>query len=837
MYIKLNTIRLQYTKEVNDIFILAEVPDSTMSYENPVIVRTVDDLESWFGKNFTSYDYFVELLNRNISLYLYKPISTDIIKDSQYIDLSEYTVSPTIYPTPESLPQVGDPSTKYWVGGIYIDWDNLEDGGEVLVLPDEPDPDTKYLMNSTWYTYISSTWYSSNDVLGCFYIYLFDSWVSEKDLPQNTGTTSISQENRDTLLLSIPGSRNTITSCCPEYHESRLGVFSKDYSSFSLDTTQPTSIPGIESTYCFDLIWNGETDTLPDYYYLVLPDPREPDSYFLAYSDAPWDNLEDGGNVDNLPENPDLTKKYLYNGSWWAYFGSSWLCEDNRVDNVVPLSFIPEVDSMGRYLRNSNGDLVNTDYKNRIPSFTALVSFIKIFYSSSNIEEVQENRSYKIFSSIAIPVDSYFDFPGLSLTPNYKDTQNYLATNIREKDWGIEMWSKTIGRGDPDYEDDLITVQIDEIKAKEEYRFTISRFSYTEIFEGKLHPGQGEERLDYLVSRDSKLIHLRFDNFEEGLRTGTWKMRGAVSENYNPEMYWKGLEAMLDPAEIYPDYILIPDKTKWTRDISNPDYLEKFLKYCKALSCQTLIQNNLPSYVVKEVDTLPTWNEDLEDYILWTLGDGHYWKKGEAGLIEETNKVTIETSQNLGDFIYNYQNDPDNRLIYFFQGMSVYGRSRPGYYLYLLGLFSDIYSASATQINYNYFTSNPYVDEDFEKVLGRYKSNYLVGNNQIFYYKDYQNGESYTSTGWMRFAIGKITRELQRNKSKYQGKRNNVEIERNIKEVLNNIVRKFSIIDQIEITSFLVSSSENRITISLNTKVKDLVDNNMGLDITINYNE
>jgi hypothetical protein len=89
----------------------------------------------------------------------------------------------------------------------------------------------------------------------------------------------------------------------------------------------------------------------------------------------------------------------------------------------------------------------------------------------------------------------------------------------------------------------------------------------------------------------------------------------------------------------------------------------------------------------------------------------------------------------------------------------------------------------------------------------------------------------------MRFAIGKITRELQRNKSKYQGKRNNVEIERNIKEVLNNIVRKFSIIDQIEITSFLVSSSENRITISLNTKVKDLVDNNMGLDITINYNE
>ena len=225
------------------------------------------------------------------------------------------------------------------------------------------------------------------------------------------------------------------------------------------------------------------------------------------------------------------------------------------------------------------------------------------------------------------------------------------------------------------------------------------------------------------------------------------------------------------------------------------------------------------------------------DYKLWTLGDGHYWRKGEAGLVEETDRVTIETAQNLGDFIYNLKNEPDNRLIYFFQDMTVYGRRRPGYYVYLLGLFNDIYSATTTTINYNNFTSNPYVDEEFEGTLAEYKSNYLVGNNQIFYYKDYQNGNPYNSTGWMRFAVGKITRELQRNRAKYIGKRNNVEIENGIKEVLSNIVRRFSIIDQIEILSFLVSSSENRIDISLNTKVKDLVDNNIGLDITINYNE
>lgn len=781
MYIKLNTIRLQYTKEVNDIFILAEVPDSTMSYEKPVIVRTVDELESWFGKWFTSYDYFVELLERNISLYLYKPISPDKIKDAQYIDLSTYTMDPQIYPTKESLPLIGDPSTKYWVGGLYVDWDNLVDGGEVDNLPQNPNPGTKYLMNDVWYTCVNKQWISSRDSIGCFYIWLWDSWVSEKDLPQNTEVTSISQENRDTLLLARPGYTYSITHCHPEYHESRLGVFSGDYDGPAINITAPIDLgDSIESTYVYKLSFQ---DSLPDYFYLVLPDPIHQDLYYL-----------------------------VYNG------------DDDSIESKVPISFIPNRDSYDRDTRkkiSTNWD----DVKNYITSF----------YPSTNI--IDNGNELILYSTRAIPVDNYYDFPGLTVSTSFRDSQNLLTTNLGEQFWNVEVWSKTIGRADPDYEDDLITLQIEELKTGEEYRFTVSRLSYSEIFEGKLHPGKGEERLDYIISRDSKLVHVRFDNITDGLRTGTWKLRGATAESYNPEMYWRGLEAMFTTDSIHPDYILVPKKENWTSDISNPDYLEKFLSICTSYSCQALIQNNLSKYMVKEVSALPEWSEELEDYILWTLGDGHYWRKGEVGLIEETDQVTIETSQNLGDFIYNLQGDQDNRLVYFFQGMTVYGRQRPGYYLYLLGLFNDIYSASSSVINYNNFVDNPYVDEEFEETLKRYKSNYLVGNNQIFYYKDYQNGNPYTSTGWMRFAIGKITRELQRNRSAYLGKRNSVEIERGIKEVLNNIVRRFSIIDQIDILNFQVSNSENRINLHLETKVKDLVDNNIGLDITINYNE
>lgn len=814
MYIKLNTIRLQYTKEVNDIFILAEVPDSTMSYENPVIVRTVDELESWFGKWFTSYDYFVELLKRNISLYLYRPISPDKIKDEQYIDLSTYTMDPQIYPTKESLPLIGDPSTKYWVGGLYVDWDNLVDGGEVEDLPQNPNPGTKYLMNDVWYTCVNKQWISSRDSIGCFYIWLWDSWVSEEDLPQNTEVTSISQENRDTLLLSIPSYEYTTTHCHPEYHESRLGVFSGDYSSLEFNPDEPISLgDSIESTYVYKL---STHDPLPDYYYLVLP-----------YPVINWDNLEDGDVVDVLPQNPSPGTKYQINNIWYTSINEQWISsndnsyflvyngEDSSIKEKVPISF--------------------TNTRQKCTTWDEIKRYVSNFYPRENVQD--NGDELVLYSTCAVPVDDYYDFPGLTISTSFRDSQNLITTNLGEQFWNVEVWSKTIGRADPDYEDDLITLQIEELKPGEEYRFTISRLSYSEIFEGKLHPGKGEERLDYIISRDSKLVHVRFDNITDGLRTGTWKLRGATAESYNPEMYWRGLEAMFTTDSIHPDYILVPKKENWTSDISNPDYLEKFLSICTSYSCQALIQNNLSEYMVKEVSVLPEWSEELEDYILWTLGDGHYWRKGEAGLIEETDQVTIETSQNLGDFIYNLQGDQDNRLVYFFQGMTVYGRQRPGYYLYLLGLFSDIYSASSSVINYNNFVDNPYVDEEFEETLKRHKSNYLVGNNQIFYYKDYQNGNPYTSTGWMRFAIGKITRELQRNRSAYLGKRNSVEIERGIKEVLNNIVRRFSIIDQIEILNFQVSNSENRINLHLETKVKDLVDNNIGLDITINYNE
>ena len=823
MYIKLNSIRIQYLQNTNDYIILSEVTDSGLSYEKPVIIRNRDELDIWFGKNFTDYDYFSELLERNISLYLYKPVSEEKIKDDQYIDLSEYTPANETYPTPESLPSSGDPSTKYWVGGLRVDWDSLMDGGEIETYPENPDPETKYFVvpENYWVVNIGGQWITSKDSIGCWYIWIFDSWISEKDLPQNTEETTISQENRDTLLIPKPEYTGNIIECNPEYHEQRLGVFSKNYSNIpTINPEEPIKLENLDSTYCASISYdNAEQDTLPYYYYLVIPDPITKNKYYLAYNDVNWDDLEDGGIVDELVPGLDTNKKYLYNNEYYNFNGSTWRKETERVDNKVSKRFIPEE-------RDDSGN----NRREKITGWGDLLGFIEGlgYYIEDD----------KIYSQIPIPIDYYFDFPGFNMAADYRETQNLLCSQLPENDWGFEVWSKTIGKSDQDYNTDNIKFSVFTVTPGEVYQITISRFNYSEIFEGKLHPEPGEERLDYKVSKESKLVHLRFNNINSGLREGDWILQGAKTENYNPEMYWKGLSMMFNEDNISPDYFLVPDKKLYTNKLSDLEYQQKFLDYAKGWDFQVLIQNNPSPFIINEVEEKPEWNKDLENWILWKYND-EYYKKGEDSLIQETDIETIEIAENKGDFIYNYLGDPDNRLVYFFQDMTVYRRPRPAYYIYLTGLFFDIYSVSVQYINYLDFLINPYTEngEEIEKTLKHYKSNYLTTNNQIYYYKDYCNGEVYNSTAWMRFAISKITRELKKQRWNYLAKRSEVEIRKILETILNNLQQSFSIIDYINITDFSISYTQNKLAMRIETGVKDLINNNIGLDITINYSE
>jgi hypothetical protein len=80
-------------------------------------------------------------------------------------------------------------------------------------------------------------------------------------------------------------------------------------------------------------------------------------------------------------------------------------------------------------------------------------------------------------------------------------------TELTKDQSTIEFWSKTIGTAGPDAE---IGIEI-EILGTDYYRATISRYDYYEIFEGYLLE-VGEERLDYIISKGSKLVGCSVNN-------------------------------------------------------------------------------------------------------------------------------------------------------------------------------------------------------------------------------------------------------------------------------------------------------------------------------------
>ena len=203
-------------------------------------------------------------------------------------------------------------------------------------------------------------------------------------------------------------------------------------------------------------------------------------------------------------------------------------------------------------------------------------------------------------------------------------------------------------------------------------------------------------------------------------------------------------------------------------------------------------------------------------------------------------QVLIENSDqedSVKHYKHNYIEDAENRLVYFYKGMTINGWERPGYYLFLRGLLTDVYSIST---NIAYYVSpadrkNPYTTTFSD--LEEKKCNYLVDNNQVYYYKKYLGGKNPETSMLMRFVLGKISRELEKNKWHYLAERMVGRLTARIEGVLERVKNSFSIIRSINITDFDLVYSENKIKMSIETRISDLVENDIRLDIVINYNK
>ena len=160
MYIKLGTIQaVRKYDDPNDFMILSEVPSSSMSFESPTKVRTLDELNIWFGKTYPEYSYLRELIESGVTLYLYKPVSPENNPIESWTDL--YYDGEIEFP---ELPETGEEGYKY----------HSSDG-----------------------TYV---WYLDENNIG--------GWISASDYPDKTIE---SLDNRDTLVISGE------YSCNPKY--------------------------------------------------------------------------------------------------------------------------------------------------------------------------------------------------------------------------------------------------------------------------------------------------------------------------------------------------------------------------------------------------------------------------------------------------------------------------------------------------------------------------------------------------------------------------------------------------------------------------------------------
>ena len=1069
MYIKIGKTNLKYSSNVNDYMIFSEIPDSQLSYENPTLVRTKDELDIWFGRDFKDRDYFDELIKSGVTLYLYKPIKeNNTYEIDEYIDIDSYydfpeiflslpeqgaegysyylktvdlikhyytfglsgnrytwtpitslegyTVDPRKFENVTLLPRTGQENTAYYVENIqefrhwykFTDntWQELSSIEELSELTpwrcmfSNQDSLPKFgiykyqtIQDNKWWMWNNSTWTEIIDrtdlqefpiyfdtfsdlpligdnyryyVNGVWYIWIGNSWVSEDIFPQNLDNISESLNNRDTLLISKPGDQHTISYSYPEYKSGKLGVFSKSY---ELDYSDPPTVSQLDVdninlgyitlavklsysseelddgyvivksqlpdssgnflNYCF---YTGDDPSwIPSIYYKYRIEVLTVSQLLSKYVELGYKTIKTGDyeyliyaqklfdfsdfytytniNLINSPDDTyNILTEFIGDNKEFEFYtktiGTAFTTSENNQESLVSVK-IEEANkyenyriTIGRYdyeevyegpLFSEIGQerldsIINKSSKLVSCNLLGLKNFIRAEqYQGTLVEGYNEfsefefePKIYKIHNyvpPIGEPGIKYKVYPGLwkiwnqeeekyyeitelsynfydftEVALNYPDLESLHATDNKSNDfkyyvisedkwytWESEMWKvikEELLPGDP------YNIRIDRL-GYEEYTLYIIAGDFGETYTGNLFD------LQNIINNSSSKIfkEFKFKNLCNRLRTGTFYMRGAKDETQTPEMYIKSLGCLFNTQveNIWPDYFLVPDIKKYTTDVGEIKDLEKdvFLTAAKNFDCQFLIQNNEPDYklvIVSDIDNIPNPTEG----ILYTNSDGTEYRVYSNGNIKEfTDQNVIEETIQGGDFIFNYTEDISNYLVYFFKPLTVFGYSRPAYYVFLSGIVRNIYSLDETIINY----SSPLEGDPYEldpttltSLLEKYKSNYMINNNHIFYYKQYFNGPKYYSTIWMRFVLGKIYRELQKDKWKYLSKKAIGLIESSIRETLKTIQSKFSIVGFINLVKFTPKLDKNYLEISVDTYVNDLMDNNITLDITINYN-
>lgn len=822
MFIRLGDTSVNYPNEErnDDFMIVAQVVSSRFSYEKPILVRSEQELDIWFSQDFPDRYMLIQLLNKGVTLYLYRPISNSIIKDDFYIDYSNFTelvfqnriVSKSDI---DSLNELRAQTNRYKFSVVD------QDSKDSLKFFTWTDNDFCQVSNSSTLDELSfdvNLVISDLEVLKTFmksdnfkinvyddftedsnfssYILVSDQLINVRELPQNLNFVSTSLNNRDTLLVTYSDKDNRISFAYPSYDELIKNFsFPEDVKEVNLEHYDDTRSFEGKQTFALKIVNKDKKSNEKYVGYFVAIDPKTNKRHIIHNGETPEDCYDVVGKV--LPE-PLTTEEFI-----------------SEVESYL--------EKLGyTILHNEDYDVAITDH----------------------------------------PITStyYYKFKKLYVGPDFNESQNIISP-IANKFASIGFWSKTIGYSG---EDDRIKVTIEELESEGFYRVKISRYNYEEVYEGSIDPVKyksSSSRLDNIISYRSKLVYCKLFDTDHSLRTGTYYLRRGKIEAITRKSWITAVNAMFnsDIDNVYVDYFLIPDMYKYgTVMRSSVDKEGEFnwfyreylylLGIARRVGCQFLIQNNNSPYRYIKKFKLPEIQETGRIYFIIEE------EKQEDGFVSESvkkiylngkpcrnNKILLWTITG-NDYIFNYLGDIENRLVYFYKSITLpdVNKTVPGYYLYLLGLLDGNFSASSDKIIYPIISKNPYKDPTktsmLETRLSVHKSNYLSYNNLTYFYKNIQNGIIYDTTGWMRFAMGKISREIHKNKWEFLGTKT-YNVREKIENLLNEIKDHFSIFNSIKIVEYSESLVTNTLYLVLEVWVHGLMDDIMTLNFTLNYNK
>lgn len=410
----------------------------------------------------------------------------------------------------------------------------------------------------------------------------------------------------------------------------------------------------------------------------------------------------------------------------------------------------------------------------------------------------------------------YYELPNFKMNSDFRKTNDILS-EATESIKQLEFYSKTIGKCDEDIKITITKL----VHEPYEYRIVISRFDYEEYYEVNLNDTYKYSiaPLAGTINSKSKLVSCKLFDRVTSLPEGTFYLRGSYTEEYTYENRRQALD-IIKETDINDDILIIDDLELWKSSdtITGQDH-KVFLEYSTYKDNQTYITNRSYRSVDPETGGYNVYHEHR-----YNLTDEDKWVEG---LLTVRNNLfcNIDVILAVGDE-FEIISDKNNRLVYFYNDMSYLGSYRPGCYVFLTGLLSDNYSVESDRILYNVPSEN-IIDE-----LPTCKSNYMLYNNNYYYYPKYQNGGTSRITTVSRFIVSKVGREFKRNKWNIISmpvSQRNYEISR----IIRDVISRYSIIKKLDIKS--ITQNGNYLDIKLDLYVNELITKNLMINITLNY--